>query len=300
MLRQVLDILQIPCDIDHTKCPDSNDKLLIIPQIYVPIYGQLLVGEQALLKKIEEKLHPFIIKVNNLLKAIGNPASQDLDSLVSQLQMGAVVIKTYKTVEIDYDKMGYAELRNLADRAGVTLFNNTSPIIEGLVSTELLDIFSNYADTWFNNNIPGDTILDMANAILDKSTVLVQDSNTTVKEIDTEKTLKEVGLSWEDLRVLQDTSSPYFTSLLLIYFRTGVIDFNPFQFLTIAEAVNVSEKLISEIRGAKAISEPVVANTNLEKQPQPGSASNPLKSEEITSTPKSRKPKSVKETDKQM
>jgi hypothetical protein len=298
MLRQVLDVLQIPCDIDHTKCPDSDNKLLIIPQIYVPIYGQLLVGEQALLKKIEEKLHPFIIKINNLLKAIGNPASQDLDSLVSQLQMGAVAIKTYKTMEIDYDKMGYPVLKDLADRAGVALFNNTSPIIDGLVSTELLDIFSNYADTWFNNNIPGDTVLDMANAVLDKSTVLVQDSNITVKQIDVEKTLKEVGLTWGDLQVLQESSSPYFTSLLLIYFRTGIIDFNPLEFLTLAEADNVAEKLISEIKGAKAIDEPVVANSNHEKQTQAASGSNPLKSEPTTSTPKSRKPKNVSETDK--
>jgi hypothetical protein len=298
MLRQVLDILQIPCDVDHNKCPESSNNLLIIPQIYVPIYGQLLVGEQALLKKIEEKLHPFIIKINNLLKAIGNPASQDLDSLVSQLQMGAVAIKTYKPVEIDYDKMGYPVLKDLADRAGVILFNNTSPIIEGLVSTELLDIFSNYADTWFNNSIPGDTVLDMANAVLDKSTVLVQDSNITVKQIDAEKTLKEVGLTWADLQVLQETSSPYFTSLLLIYFRTGIIDFNPLEFLTLAEADNVAEKLISEIKGVKTIDEPVVANQNIEKQTQAASGSNPLKSEKTTSTPKSPKPKSVSETDK--
>jgi hypothetical protein len=298
MLRQVLDVLQIPCDIDHTKCPDSDDKLLIIPQIYIPIYGQLLVGEQALLKKIEEKLHPFIIKINNLLKAIGNPSSQDLDSLVSQLQMGAVVIKTYITVEIDYDKMGYPVLKDLADRAGVTLFNNTSPIIEGLVSTELLDIFSNYADIWFNNGIPGDTVLDMANAILGKLTVLVQDSNITVKQINAEEVLREVGLTWADLQVIQETSSPYFTSLLLIYFRTGIIDFNPLQFLTLAEADNVAEKLINEIKEVKAIDEPVVANSNLEKQTQTTSGSSPLESEPTISTPKSRKPKSTSETDK--
>jgi hypothetical protein len=298
MLKQVLDLLQIPCNIDHTKCPESSNKLLIIPQIYVPIYGQLLVGEQALLKKIEEKLHPFIIKVNNLLKAIGNPASQDLDSLVSQLQMGAVAIKTYKTVEIDYDKMGYPVLKNLANRAGVVLFNNTSPIIDGLVSTELLDIFSNYADIWFNNNIPGDTVLDMANAVLDKSSVLVQDSNVTVQQIDAEKTLKEIGLTWADLQVLQEASSPYFTSLLLIYFRTGIIDFNPLEFLTLAEADNVAEKLIREITSVKAIDEPVVVNHNNEKQTQAASGSNPLKSEKTTSTLKSPKPKSVSETGK--
>jgi hypothetical protein len=298
MLRQVLDVLQIPCNVDHTKCPESSNKLLIIPQIYIPIYGQLLVGEQALLKKIEEKLHPFIIKINNLLKAIGNPASQDLDSLVSQLQMGEVAVKTYKTVEIDYDKMGYPALKDLADRAGVILFNNTSPIIEGLVSTELLDIFSNYADIWFNNNIPGDTVLDMANAVLDKSTVLVQDTNITVKQIDAEKILKEVGLTWADLQIVQESSSPYFTSLLLIYFRTGIIDFNPLEFLTLAEADNVAEKLISEIKGVKAIDEPVVANKNIEKQPQTASGSNPLKSEKPISTPKSQKPEKAKETDK--
>jgi hypothetical protein len=298
MLRQVLDVLQIPCDIDHTKCPDSDSKLLIIPQIYVPIYGQLLVGEQALLKKIEEKLHPFLIKISNLLKAVGNPASQDLDSLVAQLQLGAVAIKTYKTVEIDYDKMGYLVLRDLADRAGVSLFNNVSPIIEGLVSTELLDIFSNYADTWFNNSIPGATVLDMANAVLDKSVVLIQDSNIEIKQINAEEVLREVGLTWGDLQVIQETSSPYFTSLLLIYFRTGIIDFNPLQFLTLAEADNVVEKLISEIKGVKAIDEPVVANSNLEKQAQPASGSNPLESEPTTSTPKSRKPKSVSETGK--
>jgi hypothetical protein len=285
MLRDVLNNLKIPCDIDYTKCPESKDNLLIIPDILIPIYGQLLVGEQALLKTIEEKLSPFIIKVNNLLVALGNPASQDLDSLISQLQMGAIVIKTYKTVKVSYTKLGYTELRNLADKAGVEFFNNTSPIIDGLVSTELLDIFNQYADIWFNNNIPGTTILDMANSILAKSPVLVQNDQVEIKQIDADKILEEVGLTWSDLQILKEASSPYFTSLLLVYFRTGVIDFNPFQFLPLAEADNVSKKLITEIKGVAAIDEPVVANSNLEKQETSTSVSNPLESEKTTTTP---------------
>ena len=282
MLRQILDNLKLPTAVDTTKIPASNNNLLIIPDISIPLYGELLVGEKALLKKVNESVTPFLVKLNKLLTLIGSPKMSDIGDLISQLQLGAVVVTKYKEIEVNYEELGYQELKNLADKAKVPVFSSVSPIIDGEISTSLLDIFKQYLDSWFNNGIPGDTALDMANSVLLKKTVLVPDVVETI-EVNATEVLAKSSLNWDDLYTLQETSSIYFTSLLLIYFRTGIIDFNPLEFLTLSEAESVVGKLTKEMQGeSESIEETVIANANIEKQPQTGGSTGPLDSEPIT------------------
>jgi hypothetical protein len=279
MLRQILDNLKLPTTVDITKIPASNNNLAIIPDITIPLYGELLVGEKALLKKVNEAVTPFLVKLNKLLTLIGSPKMSDIGDLISQLQLGAVVVTKYKEVEVDYEELGYQELKDLADKAGVSVFSSVSPIIDGEISTSLLDLFKQYLDSWFNNCIPGETALDIANSVLLKKTVLVPDVVETI-EVNAAEVLAKSSLSWDDLYTLQETSSIYFTSLLLIYFRTGIIDFNPLEFLTLSEAESIVGKLTKEMQGeSEPIEEQVLANANIEKQPQAGGSTDPLDSE---------------------
>lgn len=294
MLRQILDNLKLPTAIDITKIPPSNNNLLIIPDIAIPLYGELLVGEKALLKKVNEAVTPFLVKLNKLLTLIGSPKMSDIGDLISQLQLGAVVVTKYKKVEVNYEELGYQELKDLATKAQVSVFSSVSPIIDGEISTALLDLFKQYLDSWFNNGMPGDTALDMANSVLLKKTVLVPDVVETI-EVNAGEVLAKSSLTWDDLYTLQETSSVYFTSLLLIYFRTGIIDFNPLEFLTLSEAESIVGKLTKEMQGEpEPIEEQVIANTNIEKQPQTGGSTDPLDSEPTTPTKRTvkRKPMS--------
>lgn len=293
MLRQILDNLKLPTAVDITKIPASNNNLLIIPDISIPLYGELLVGEKALLKKVNEAVTPFLVKLNKLLTLIGSPKMTDIGDLISQLQLGAVIVTKYKKVEVNYEELGYQELKNLADKAGVVVFSSVSPIIDGEISTSLLDLFKQYLDTWFNNGIPGETALDMANSVLLKKTVLVPDVVETI-EVNAIEVLAKSSLTWDDLYILQETSSVYFTSLLLIYFRTGIIDFNPLEFLTLSEAEAIVGKLTKEMQGqSEPIEETVIANANIEKQPQTGGSTDPLDSEPITPIKRTAKRKPV-------
>jgi hypothetical protein len=282
MLRQILDNLKLPTTVDITKIPASSNNLAIIPDITIPLYGELLVGEKALLKKVNEAVTPFLVKLNKLLTLIGSPKMSDIGDLISQLQLGAVVVTKYKEVEVDYEELGHQELKDLADKAQVSVFSSVSPIIDGEISTSLLDLFKQYLDSWFNNGIPGETALDMANSVLLKKTVLVPDVVETI-EVNAAEVLAKSSLTWDDLYTLQETSSVYFTSLLLIYFRTGIIDFNPFEFLTLSEAESIVGKLTKEMQGeSEPIEEQVLANANIEKQPQAGGSTDPLDSEPTT------------------
>ena len=206
MLRQILDNLKLPTAVDITKIPASNNNLLIIPDITIPLYGELLVGEKALLKKVNEAVTPFLVKLNKLLTLIGSPKMSDIGDLISQLQLGAVVVTKYKEVQVNYEELGHQELKDLADKAGVSVFSSVSPIIDGEISTGLLDIFKKYLDAWFNNGIPGETALDMANSVLLKKTVLVPDMVETI-EVNTSEVLAKSSLTWDDLYTLQETSS---------------------------------------------------------------------------------------------
>ena len=266
-IKQVLERININPNIDINRIPaDAKSQVELFPGLSVPLYGELLVGERDLFKQIEDVVYPYFVKINSLVKAIGQP-NIDIDSLFSQLQMGVVVSPVYKEVEVDYKKLGYQELADLAERAGVKIFMSTALLIDGEINSELTDILVKYKDVWFNNGISGSTALDMANSVLLKEPVYIFEKLET-KEVDSAKLLEETKLTWDDLYTLKGLTSDDFKALLIIYFRVGIGDFNPLEYMTQSGAANIVKQILAELpSNAVPEGEAVAANLNNEKEP---------------------------------
>jgi hypothetical protein len=266
-IKKILERININPIIDVNRIPtDAKSQIELLPGLSVPLYGELLVGERDLFKQVEDVVYPYFVKINNLVKAIGQP-NIDIDNLFSQLQMGVVVSPVYKEIEVDYEKLGYSALTDLAERAGVKLFMSTALLIDGEINSELTDILVNYKDIWFNNGISGSTALDMANSVLLKEPVYIFEKLET-KEVDSAKLLEQTKLTWDDLYTLKGLTSDDFKALLIIYFRVGIGDFNPFEYMTQSGAANIIKQILAELpSNAIPESEAVVANLNNEKEP---------------------------------
>lgn len=288
MLSKTLSALDINMSIELSRLP-KTDKFVDISGVQVPLYGELLVGETELQAQVAHKALPILKSINKLYMALGNPNTR-LSELIGQIQLGKVVTEVKEPVELDYDKLGYLELRELADKVGVqSQFLSTDILIDGQPSTVLLDLIIKYFSIWVNNGVTASDSVGMANFILAKKTVM-RTVDDKVIEVDGTELLKNCGLTWDELLLFKELDSPTFTPLLIIYFRTGVDSFDPLMYLTSSQSEAVLRVLQKEITPSNEEVEPVVANHNIQTDISPSEGSAPLKPVETITTSQSPTP----------
>lgn len=268
MLSQVLNHLHIDdIEVDLTRLP-KTDKYVSIGGIEVPLYGELLVGETYLQTKVSEAAMPYIKSISNLYKGLG-VNNVTLENLISQLQVGKVLVNKYEDYTPDYDNLGYKEIKDLADKAGVKdYFTSPTLSIEGYPSESLIDIMRTYFDEWVNNGIPGNSALDMLNHVLQKLPVK-RIVDQEVKEVDGDKLLSEVKLTWSDLHAFRLLDSRYFEALLLIFFRTGIKDYNPFDYMSVSSSEEALKTLMKETSKPEEVEE-IKPNLNVQVDKKEG------------------------------
>jgi hypothetical protein len=241
----------------------KTDKFIEIAGIQVPLYGELLVGESALFTKINQACAPTIAGIVKLYKSLRN-TDQPLSALIPQLQVGRVSLPVVEEVNVDWDSLGYKELKELAARAGVTEFRNFEVIIDGEVDTTLMEIAIKHVSAWFNNGITAPEVVGVVNKVLHKEKPLRVVSSEII-EVDTNTLLKECGLTWGDLYTFGSIDSEYFQALVIFGFRTGITSFNPFSFLSETVATQIKQALLAELPKV-AKDEPIEENPNVRTQ----------------------------------
>ena len=264
MINKILESLKITEVVDLTKIPQSSN-VLNIAGLEVPLYGELLGIEQLFFTTINNAIKPYQVKLDQL-KTVLDLNSLDLDSLIPQLQIGKIISNVYSEIPVDYDKLGYKELRELADKAGVEVFSNIYPTIDGEPSMGLVNVAQAYYEKWINNNLVdlNPTLVDICNHILLKKPVR-QITDVTLKEVDAEKLLKELELSWDDLYLLESLNKDEFIANLLIFVRTGVGAFSVLNYVTITEKDEYIRLLKLEVYPEEEV---VLANDNVQTTTQ--------------------------------
>jgi hypothetical protein len=82
-----------------------------------------------------------------------------------------------------------------------------------------------------------------------------------LKEVDSEKLLKELDLTWDDLYLLEVISKDEFIANLLIFVRTGVGAFSVLNYVTVTEKDEFIRLLKQEVQPEE---EPVLVNDNVQ------------------------------------
>ncbi len=279
MLLDIFTALNINIRPELDRLP-STDRYVDVAGIQVPLYGELLAGEEELRSQINQRVLPYLEGIKNLYESLGNPPTP-LSDLISQLQLGKVIVCDWEPVELDYDLLGYRELRDLADRAGVqNVFMSIDLLIDGQKSLELLDlIIANYA-AWVNNGIPVADSLTMANHILQKRPVRRM-INQRLIDVDGTTLLSDNNLTWGDVFLFHDIDHQQFPALLLIFFRTGISHFNPLHLMLKSQAEAATQLLMAEYTPPV---EEVVVNANVQTQTTTKGDQPPLESAESTAT----------------
>jgi hypothetical protein len=125
----------------------------------------------------------------------------------------------------------------------------------------------------------------MANHILQKKPVK-KVVNQKVIDVNADEILNAVKLTWGDLYLLKDVSEDQFSALILVYFRTGIKHFNPFEYMRGSDTEAALRVIEKEMNPEK---EEVIANQNVQISTSGGDEPAPLDSESTTTTDPSTK-----------
>lgn len=278
MITDILAELNLSFESDISKLPTPKNYLDIGCGLQVPLYGSPLGGEIDTLTKVSVAIAPSLVKLTKLSIALGTRITS-LTDLIMQLQIGQVIVEVKEELKLDDELTGYLPLEGLAKECGLTTFTGYFPLVGKEPTDRLVDIINQYVSIWINNGVPGDTGLEKANYILSRKPLFIT-TGQEIKTLDGQKLLDDCGITWEDLYSLDFINQPEFKALLCIYFRTGIGNFNPFQYCTPADFTKFLTVLELETNLNASTNQEIITNENVETQATGGGDKPPLESEE--------------------
>jgi hypothetical protein len=312
MISQILTSLKISLPPKPPTLPDSKRTTKVLG-FDVPLYGELLMGEAEVLRDVAQRAQILSAGITKIERVLGVP-NIPIDQLYSILQLGVVErVSSYRAVEIDYSINGYAELLDVATRAGIKEFTTSIvslPVVasDGGNSEGKPEIPATYEEfnlsslierclpIWINQGYTADHPLAIATKVLNKEPVLVPDESE-LHQFDSEKLLSDIGLTWEQAWVLPQLLRPEFIPELILACRIGDIGYSPLQFMTQSEKEEVILQLLREYNSSTPN---VASNPNSEQIEESKAAEvKPLKSAKKTATQGSPSVKEGKESDKE-
>lgn len=243
---------------------------LDIAGVPVPLFGGILAGEMKLLEKLVTLQNDTLAGVSTLLKIIGGDEYTTTPEIQRAVRVGQYQSYLTTVAKVTWTKLGQTELFNAAQKQGVSYFSaSISPDGDETVQ----EIIEKYFDTWIEAGYAPRSGVELANLVLNKQPPVKREAGPLV-EFDYEEALKQSGLTWIDIDSLEDLLNPDVPYLLIIKFRTGLGQFNPFDYVPYAQKAGLVEELKREL-SSQSVPPPVVAsNANVEVDKEGGEQAN--------------------------
>lgn len=204
------------------KLPTPKAKIEI-GGLTIPLFSEILGIEAQLIDERQRCLADLDVKFDTVLDCSYDPAfptkaprQVKVKNVLESYRTGEYKTSTYAETPLKPDMKGVAELKAVADKFGVSVFQSYYPVLNGAVSQDLAGVINQYDDAWYNNGVQGSDALERCNNIL-----LGEPTIKFSKMVSRPVKISEDIVTYEDVRIYNTLTDRYFIPYLLIYTRTG-------------------------------------------------------------------------------
>jgi hypothetical protein len=171
-------------------------------------------------------------------------------------------------IKVDWKKLGQPELAKIAAELNLEVF--TSTIIGE--DRRVQDIVENFYSAWLEVGYVAASGLELVNLVLTKQAPYKVEEGELIK-FDPDEILANASITWDELNILDTLLNVDLPYLLIIKFRTGIGQYNIFDYLPLAERKRVIDALKVELSTSPKVETPPVAeNPNVETTTTEGGA----------------------------